>query len=634
MKNAIRRSVTAAALLTVALHTVALYTVPAAAEPVGREAGLGAAIDRAVTGMLAADRIPGAAVVVVEGGRTALSKGYGVADVRTGRPVDSATPFLTGSLAKVFTAEAVLRLAAEGRIDLRADVNRYLTAFRIADTYPGRPVTVEHLLTHTAGFDEDLVGLAEEDQADLATLAESVKDRQPPRVRPPGTRIAYDNYGLALAGYLVEVVSGRPFDRYLAEEVFAAHGMTGSTAALPHPAPVAARLARGYRPEGAGYVEQRGQYAPWTPSGTGPAVTPDDMGRYLADQLKGDQLARSMQQSRLTADDRMPGMGYVLEHRLRKGRPVVWKDGDVPGYHSAMALLPEQGFGVYVAVNGDGTGAVGPWDVRRIVDLVLDSRLPAPPAPPVPEAPVTPVAVGAADHSGSYRSSRTSRSSLMKAATLFAVPTVEAQPDGTLTTTGLSPDPARPTQHWIPVGPGLYRERDGEARISFPGDGVLVSSEFPSEVYEKLPWYDSPTLDAPLFGAGAAALVAAAVGIPVAAAIRRVRRRPAAPRAARFALLAAWGCGALSAGFLGGFAVVGADPNVLMAAVPLNAPGLAAVPVLATAALACALPMAPATVLAWRCGWWSRTGRVAYTLLTVGAAGFFAVAFDYRLLLP
>ncbi|WP_345286868.1 serine hydrolase, partial [Kitasatospora albolonga] len=234
----------------------------------------------------------------------------------------------------------------------------------------------------------------------------------------------------------------------------------------PRPSPPGSPAAT--RPEGAGYVEQRGQYAPWTPSGTGPAVTPDDMGRYLADQLKGDQLARSMQQTRVTADDRMPGMGYVLEHRLRKGRPVVWKDGDVPGYHSAMALLPEQGFGVYVAVNGDGTGAVGPWDVRRIVDLVLDSRLPA---APVPEVPVTPEAAGSAAHAGPYRSTRTSRSSLMKAATLFAVPTVEAEPDGTLTTTGLSPDPARPTQHWIPVGPGPL-PGTGTARPGSPSPGT------------------------------------------------------------------------------------------------------------------------------------------------------------------
>ncbi|MGW6914349.1 serine hydrolase domain-containing protein [Kitasatospora sp. NPDC054939] len=650
MKKPIRTALAA----TAAALVLALPPVPAradsaaapAAGPVTDPAGaseLGPVVDRAVSALLAADRIPGAAVVVVEGGRTVFCKGYGMADVTGGRPVDCATPFLTGSLAKVFTAEAVLQLVGEGRIDLHADVNRYLTAFTIEDTYPGRPVTVQNLLTYTAGFDEDIVGLAEKDPAGLPSLAASLKARQPPRVRPPGTRIAYDNYGMALAGHLVEEVSGRPFAQYVAEHVFAAHDMTGSSAALPHPAPIGERLARGYRPDGAGQVEQKGQYAPWTPSGTGPAVTPDDMGRYLAAQLRGGPVARAMQQTHITAHEGMPGMGYVLEHRPRGGRPVLWKDGDVPGFHSAMALMPEQGFGVYVVVNGDGLAAVGPWDARRTANLIIDTRFPAPqttapqaPAPgaPAPGAPVPGTAAAdASRYTGSYRSARTSRTSLMKLSTLFSVPTVKANADATLTTTGLSPDPQRHTQHWTPIAPGLFQEHQGQARIAFTGDGVLVSSELPSEVYEKLSWYDSPTLDLPLFATGSAALLLAALGLPLAAAARRIRKRRPSPRPARLALLTAWTSCALTTALLTGLALLTADPNVLMAAVPLNAPELAALPVLATAALAFAAPMAPACVAAWRRGWWTRTGRITYTLLTLGAAAFFTVAVDYHLVL-
>ncbi|MFF4775754.1 serine hydrolase domain-containing protein [Microtetraspora fusca] len=594
---------------------------------------LGATIDRAVPALLTEDKIPGAAVVVVENGRTVFSKGYGLADVGSGRPVDTATPFLTGSLAKVFTAEAVLRLVREGKLDLNTDVNRYLTTFKIEDTYPGRPVTLEHMLTYTAGFDDDIVGLAREDPATLPSLAESVEAHQPHRVRPPGTLIAYDNYALALAGYLVEVASGEPFAQYVAEHVFAAHGMTGSSAALPHSAAIGTRLARGYRPDGDGYAEQKGQYSPWTPSGTGPVVTPADMARYMIDQLKGDPIARQMQERHFTADRRMPGMGYTLEERPRNGRRILYKDGDVPGYHNAMALMPDQRFGVYVAFNGDGTSGAAAWDAQKLLTQIIDRRFPAPATPTAPTASApTPLTTDVSRYAGSYRSARTSRSSLMKASTLFFVPTVTANPDGTLTTSGLSPDPDRSTQHWIQIAPGLFQERDGQARISFPGDGTLVSSALPSEVYEEVPWYDAPTLNVPLFAVGALALLLAALGLPLAAAVRRVRRARS-PLPARLATLTAWIGGVLATVFLAGFALLMADPNVLMAALPLNSPLLAALPVLATLALAFAVPMVPAVAVAWRARWWSLPSRIAYTLLTLAAAAYFTIAFNYHLLL-
>ncbi|MFF5211155.1 serine hydrolase domain-containing protein [Streptosporangium sp. NPDC000396] len=647
--------------ITVALAVLTLHAAPAFASTVHVD-DLGAAIDRAVPAILTEDRIPGAAVVVVENGKTVVSKGYGLADVGTGRPVDAATPFLTGSLAKVFTAEAVLHLVREGRLDLHADVNRYLTAFTIKDTYPGRPVTLEHLLTYTAGFDDDIIGLAGEDPARLPSLAESVKARQPRRVRPPGTRIVYDNYALALAGYLVEVASGEPYAQYVAKHVFAAHGMTGATAALPHPAAIGVRLARGYRPDGGGYTEQKGQYAPWTPSGTGPAVTPADMARYMIDQLKGGPIARQMQERHFTVDERMPGMGYTLEERPRNGRRILYKDGDVPGYHNAMALMPDRKFGVYVVFNGDGTSGTAAWDAQKLLNQIIDWHFPPPAAPtpavptsaartpvvststavPTPVAPVvptsiavpvpTPLTTDVSHYAGSYRSARTSHTSLTKASTLFFVPTVEAHPDGTLTTVGLSPDPDRVAQHWIQIAPSLFQERDGQARISFPGDGTLVSSALPSEVYERIPWYDAPALNLPLFAIGALALLLATLGLPLAAAVRRIRKARS-PLPARLATLSAWISAALATAFLVGFVLLMADPNVLMSALPLNSPHLAALPVLATFALVFAIPMAPATVIAWHARWWSLPFRVAYTLLTLAVAVYFKVALDYRLLL-
>ncbi|MFB7032502.1 serine hydrolase domain-containing protein [Streptomyces sp. NPDC056295] len=148
---------------------------------------------------------------VVTDGRTVLSKGYGVADVGRRTPVDpDRTGFFLGSLAKLFTTQAASLLVADGRVDPKADVNDSLRAVTGTDTCPGRPVTLHHLLTHTAGFDSDLVGRTKARPEDVEPLAESLTVRRPPRVRPPGVVAAYDNYGYALAGRLVAEVSGRP----------------------------------------------------------------------------------------------------------------------------------------------------------------------------------------------------------------------------------------------------------------------------------------------------------------------------------------------------------------------------------------------------------------------------------------
>jgi hypothetical protein len=116
-------------------------------------------------------RIPGAAVAVVADGRLVLAKGYGYADLAANRPVDPAlTVFDVGSVSKLFTYTAVMQLVEQGRLDLHADVNDYLTRFRVPDTF-AQPVTAAHLLTHTGGFDEWDIGAAGELKATAVDMS-------------------------------------------------------------------------------------------------------------------------------------------------------------------------------------------------------------------------------------------------------------------------------------------------------------------------------------------------------------------------------------------------------------------------------------------------------------------------------
>ncbi|TDC05669.1 class A beta-lactamase-related serine hydrolase [Nonomuraea longispora] len=628
---------------TVLAGAVILTASPAtaSARPVTPETdlpGLAEMVDRIVSGQLAESRIPGAAVVVVSGGRTVLAKGYGVADVATRRPVDPRrTGFFTGSLAKLFTATAALQLVDAGKLDLRADVNKYLTAFKIEDSYPGRPVTLEHLLTYTAGFDDNVVGLAEADPKDVGSLAGSLADRQPRRVRPPGTRVAYDNYGLALAGHLVEAASGQSFAKYVEQHVLKPLGMNATSLAVPHAATLDAHLAGAYRPSEDGYAAVKGQYGPWAPAGTGPVSTPADMGRFMLAQLSGDprlgkNVVRRLQEQHYAQDPRIPGMGYTFEQRSHNGHRIVYKDGEVTGHHNVMGLLPEQDLGIYVVYNGDGVGGQAGWNGQSLVKRIIDRYLPAKSA--------SAKAVSGGDvtrYAGTYRSTRTSRTSLMKVSSLFATMGVQANADGTLTTTGLSPDPEKTTQHWTPIGQGLFQERDGQAKIAFDDEGTLSTSMNPSEALEKLAWADEPMPHTILLGLSALVFVLAFLALPVSTLVRVLRRRSRAgarsqPAGARAARLLAWITAALVTVFVGGIAMTMSDPNVVTELTVLYAPRLAALPIVATAGLVLSVLVAGYAVAAWVKGWWGRPGRLGYTALALAGVVFFKIAMTYNLL--
>ncbi|GAA5185259.1 serine hydrolase [Rugosimonospora acidiphila] len=594
--------------------------------------GIGSLIDATVTGQLAQDRIPGAAVVVVQNGTQVFAKGYGVADVKTGTPVDAdTTEFFTGSVAKLFTATAVTQLIKQGRLDPAADVNRYLTTFKIRDTYPGHPVTAEDLLTHTAGFDDNPVGADVANPADVPQLGAYLAAHQPPRVRPPGTATAYDNYGVALAGYLVETVSGEPFAQYVREHELAPLHMDATTFAQPHPPAIQAQLAHGYRPEGNAQTEENGQYGPWSPTGAGTVATAADLSRFMVAELGDDPrlgagVAALTQQQHFTNTSRLPGMGYLFEQRPRNGHPLLFKDGDVPGFHSNLALLPDQGIGIYVVYNGDGRDGVASWDGKALIDDIVDRYL-----PDIRPRPATVADPNAAAYAGSYAPDRTSHTSVTKAAALVDAATVSVNADGTLTTTGLSQNPDATAQHWTPIGKGEFLEQGGQDRIVFDGKGNLFTTIDPTIDYNKLPWYLVPALQQSLLYGGVAVLLLGFLAFSVIAATRRLRKRPAHPRAARAARLVAWTTGALSTLFTIGFVTMTADGNAFNRTIILGSASLTALLALNTAATATTLAMLAGAVAAWYKSWWTRTGRIGYSILTIAALGYLLVALTYNL---
>ena len=186
----------------------------------------------------------GAIMVVVADGQVVLEKGYGYADAASQMPMDPERTILrAGSVTKTITALAVLQLAEEGKLDLDADVNDYLTAFKIPGTF-AEPVTARDLINMTAGFDTRWVGIRATSQAELMPLSEYLARYMPARVLPPGKVRRYNDHELALAGYLVEVVSGRSYEEYVRQEIFEPLEMDHSSILLPDSQ--LGRAARGY----------------------------------------------------------------------------------------------------------------------------------------------------------------------------------------------------------------------------------------------------------------------------------------------------------------------------------------------------------------------------------------------------
>lgn len=626
--------ITSAALLGVA--TPAHAAPPPRLDSLHSLDSLDSLVDTAVASYLEDDRIPGAAVTVVAGGRTVLAKGYGVADVQARTPVDpQRTGFFLGSLAKLFTAQAASQLIARGAVDPEADINDYLRAVTVPDTYPGRPVTLDQLLTHTAGFDSDLVGRGRVRADGVEPLAESLVTRRPPRVRAPGTVAAYDNYGFALAGQLVAEVSGRPFPAYVDEHILKPLGMARSTVAQPQPAPVAADLARGYRPDGAsGWTQDKGQYGAWSPAGPGAVSTAADMGRWMTGQLTDDTPAnRLMQQVHHRQDARMPGLGYGFEEWRRGGQHGWFKDGDIPGFHANLLLVPGHDVGVFVVFNGDGTDGRAAWDGKDLIDRIVSALLPGDPAATGPSATTDSSVGGSPDsYTGTYRPARVSRTSLMALEGLTGSVTVEEDGGNGLRTTGLSLDPDRPEQRWLPLGDGLFQERGGSrATLAFAQGGVLVSSALPSTAFEKLTWRQSPVLHQALLATGLVVLLLAAAALPVTALVRRLRGSTPHPRAARAARATAVATGLTAGAFAAALAAVVSDGNAMAEMVLLGSPLLTSVTILATALVPLTLGLLAGAIAAWLRRWWSVAGRVLFTATAAGACAMVSMLVQYHL---
>jgi len=193
---------------------------------------------------------PGSAVVVVNGGRVIFRKGYGMANLELGVPVEPDMVFRLGSVTKQFTAVAVLMLAEQGKLSLDDDITKFIP------DYPAKTqrVTVEQLLTHTSGI-KSYTSLPEwllmwRKDTELNELIGLFKDK--PADFAPGERWAYNNSGYVLLGAIIEKASGQSYQDFIEKNIFQRLGMAHSF--YDNTARVIPRRVTGYSKGKDGYI--------------------------------------------------------------------------------------------------------------------------------------------------------------------------------------------------------------------------------------------------------------------------------------------------------------------------------------------------------------------------------------------
>lgn len=372
--------------LATSLPPVQAQNVPASESNDVRE--LEVFLDRLLAEQMAREHIPGAVIVLVKDGRIFFSKGYGFANVERRTPVaPDRTIFRIGSITKVFTATAVMQLADRGSINMSDDVNRHLRDIRVPNTYP-QPVTFANLLTHTAGFDEINSGRHALSADRVLPLKDFLRERLI-RIRPPNEISSYGTYGIALAGHLVETISGLSYREYLQRNIFSPLGMERTSVAAVPPN-LQADLATGYSYSGGRYRPQEFEYFHSFPASdinstasemTRFMITHLQQERYGEARILSERAAEEMHRQQFTHHPRLAGWAYGFRELYQNGQRALWHGGSMEGYAALMFLIPRQNWGVFIACNRE-TAALGEEVKNALMDRYFPYQVrPDPPKP-------------------------------------------------------------------------------------------------------------------------------------------------------------------------------------------------------------------------------------------------------------
>ncbi|MEM8703669.1 MAG: serine hydrolase domain-containing protein, partial [Pseudomonadota bacterium] len=461
-------------------------------------------MDGLVTTGLDQDAVAGAVVVIVSGDRVLLSKGYRLADARSGQqmtPEDSVVPL--ASVTKVFTALAVLRLAREGRLALNDPITRHLTELKLDQRFGD--IRIIHLLSHTAGLEDRYRGyFADHGKRVDMSVQDRISAVLPAQVRPPEDVISYSNASFVLLGAIVAQVSGQSFETYLAESVLAPLGVTTPRFMHEHHdtgviSPFHVWKAGRYKA-----VDPDPFPAIHTPSG-GLALTGTDVKRVMQALLKeGAEAAGAVPVEKAIADLQhaaWPGrrafagrtLGFWTE--IWAGQQVFHHGGTHFGFHTHLTLVPALDIGIFVAANGPNGSSLMALPRRVLREIVAPMERPA-------AKRVTCDRVCLEPYQGRYITTRRNETGLDRILAPYQTAfTVASMEDNALLVSGLSH-----SRRFEAIGADGFESPEGDTRLGFRRDdnghitGAYLNGGIHS--FDRLGfWHTAASLDSALWTA-------------------------------------------------------------------------------------------------------------------------------------
>jgi CubicO group peptidase (beta-lactamase class C family) len=435
--------------------------------------------------------VGGATVLVMRGSETLLLKGYGFSDLKAARLVDpEAAMFRLASISKLFTWTAAMQLVEQGKLDLDADVSRYLDfAIRGAG-----PITLRNLMTHTTGFEEVVRDIIVTDPKKYLALREFLVQNQPNRLFAPGTVPEYSNYAVGLGSYIVQRVSGERFEDYVATHIFAPLGMTHSTFYQPPPKALQELPSQGYpsstRDAAIGFEL-------FSPAGAGGiSSSAADMGRFGQMLLNGGELdgQRILKQDSLSemwkpqfrANDQLPPIGLGFYQAWRNDLKWIGHQGDLVAFHSLFFVEPQQKLVLFISYNSAGSAAkTRPELLNAFSDRYFPSEL---------HQPFIATATSRLkDIEGTYQATRRADSTILKLFALFGQSHAKLDEDGVLHI-DKSKDLRGHPFGWKPIGPDLWQQVDDQGKLFAirAADGRIerLAGSFAAAQLQRVSWYE------------------------------------------------------------------------------------------------------------------------------------------------
>jgi len=622
-----------------ALLLMAGWLVPqvAAQEPAGDTAATTAPsaeqyenLDTFVDTMIETQRsildISGLTVSIVKDGKVIFAKGYGMQDIDKDIPVtaDKST-FRIGSTSKLFTWTSVMQQVERGNLDLDVDVNTYLKTFQIPDTFD-EPITLRHIMTHTAGFEDGALGyLINYDPASATSLQKAMAKYIPKRVNKPGAYSSYSNYATALAGLIVQNVSGMPFADYVKKNIFEPLGMDRSTFLEPLPEEIADGQTIGYKREMGGQEALPFEIiTSFAPAGS-MSSTAEDMSKFMMAHLNNGELngvrilkketAQLMHSVEFQPDKRLPGMALGFYEHYINGHRLIGHGGDTFQFHTNLLIDKDEQLGIFVSYSTEA----GRQGRDQFIDTFYDHYYPAELEPVTPPADFD---ERAGEYAGDYKFWRQNFSTIERAGGLLGSGiTVAPTGEGSLMVGGLLP-----ARQFVEVDKDLFRQKDGDMLLAFGRDenGAVRDLYFdmlPFMALSRAPAFESSFFTMVLPPISLLLLITALTGW----AYRR-KEFKAMEGGERVAIRLSLGVAAANLLYLIFAAVIIASYGVeLYEGIPTI---FGVNQTLTVVALLLTLGMLWHAVKAWREGYWRLGRRIHYSLVTA-AAVYLAVFFYY-----